>query len=286
MKSLIVNIDDVGLSGAINEAAKLCYKSGAITGVSVMACGSRFKEAADMLKEAGKKEVGAHLTLTGKITPCAERSKVDSLLAQGGAFANSYKDLAHKYFSRKLKHDQVYIELSSQVKKIRDAGLSVTHLDSHEHVHMLPMILELTMKLAKEFDVPYVRLPLEPSGLMLKRFTTKDFVRRASLALFTKGGKGRMEAEKIGHNDFFMGHFHAGRVDRDIFCHMLDSLREGVSEIALHPGVFSESFVNEYPWYRNAEKELDLLMDDDWRKRLDEMGVRFLTHGEAVSSSR
>jgi predicted glycoside hydrolase/deacetylase ChbG (UPF0249 family) len=283
MKSLIINADDVGFSSAINEAARICYQEGRITGVSVTACGTRFLEAAEMLRGIEKKDVGVHLTLTGDLSPCAQdKSGVSTLIGRDGKFMNGYKSFASRYFLGKIDPAQVYLELSSQIKKVQDEGLTVTHLDSHEHVHMFPEILEATIKLAGEFNVPYIRLPLEPSRIMRKSFSVGDFMRHFSLVLFTPGGKKRVTQANIKYNRTFLGHFHAGRINYDVFCFLLDNLREGINELAVHPAVSSEDFSKKYPWYKNAEGEFSFLTKENWKKRIASSGIRLASHKDVA----
>ncbi|MGB3082949.1 MAG: ChbG/HpnK family deacetylase [Candidatus Omnitrophota bacterium] len=266
MKSLIINADDVGFSDAINEAAKECFLAGSITGVSLMTRGARFDEAASMLREIGKKDAGVHLTLTG---PC-------------GTFAESYRDLAMRYFLGKVDLDEIYAELSGQIKKVRDAGLEVTHLDGHEHVHMFPDILRLTIRLAKEYGVPYIRFPLEVSSIMMKSFSLKDLVRHFSLAAFIPVGKKCLQASGLKCNEYFFGHFHAGRIDSEVFRFMLDNLREGVTELAVHPSVRSESFYRESPWYKNTGEEFNALIEKGWKELLPALGILLVPHKKVI----
>jgi predicted glycoside hydrolase/deacetylase ChbG (UPF0249 family) len=207
---------------------------------------------------------------------------VSTLVGEDGIFLKSYKELALRFFSKKINLDQVYLEFSNQIRKIQDAGLNITHLDSHEHVHMLPGLPDMVTKLAKDFKIEYVRLPQEPASVMLKGFTLKDLLRRLSLAIFTLNAKKRLRGKGIFTNDAFLGHFHAGRIDCDTFCYMLEGLNDGVSEFAFHPAATSEDFLEKFPWYKNAGKEYDLLLSKDWGKYLTEAGVQLATHKEAL----
>ncbi|MFQ5952648.1 MAG: carbohydrate deacetylase [Candidatus Omnitrophota bacterium] len=284
-KQLIINADDAGFSDPINEAVKACYLGGKITGASLMACGDRFKEAASMLREIGKNDVGVHFTLTGKLSPCVEdKSRVATLVNKDGRLAADYKIFALRYLLGRIDLDQVYLELKTQIKRVLDEGLAVTHFDSHENVHMFPDVFDVTKNLAEEFKVPYVRMPVEPSSIMLKGFSIKDFVRRSSLIAFASKNKKRIGDVSFMSNDIFLGHFHAGRMDYDIFFFMMNRLGEGISELAVHPSILSEDFFNKFPWYKNAEKEFDFLINEDWKGRLDALGVRLVTHREAVAN--
>ena len=58
---------------------------------------------------------------------------------------------------------------SKQVRRIVDAGLSPTHLDTHKHTHLLPPVLEAVARISEEFRIPWVRrpfdFPLQPGGV-------------------------------------------------------------------------------------------------------------------------
>jgi len=281
MKSLIINIDDVGISPAINEAVKKCYSLEVISGVSVVSCGTHFFEACNMLEKIDKKEVGAHLTLTGGLLPCTkDLAKVRNLLGRKETFLPTYKELIPLYLKKKLNLEEVYLEFASQIKKLKEEGLVVTHLDSHEHIHMLPGIMKITLALAKEFKVPYVRLSKEPAYLMIKKFRPKDLARQTSLKVVTKTAKNLISEEGLKCNDAFLGHFHSGRIDNDILRFMMERLRDGVSELAVHPGVLSPELLDFSAWYRNAQKELDALTTGNWRDCLTSGAVRLISHKE------
>src|SRR5581483_6958192 len=58
----------------------------------------------------------------------------------------------------------IYAELRAQIAKILSAGLRPTHLDSHKHTHIVPAIFRVVVRLANEFTIPYVRLPLDKTA--------------------------------------------------------------------------------------------------------------------------
>lgn len=282
MKSLIINADDAGLSGSINEAVRACYRANVITGTSLMACGTKFAEAAGMLGRIGRPEVGVHLTLTGGLPPCTQdRMRIRSLLREGGRFPRDHRSFAALYFRRKIAPEHVRTELAEQIEKVKNGGLRVTHLDGHEHIHMFPDVLKVTLSLALEFGVPYVRLPRENARVLRWAFSIRDLIRYASLRSFTPGAVDQMSRAKIVHNDRFLGHFHAGRISDDILSSMMDGLGEGVTELAVHPAVMSRELLDESPWHRNAQRELDVLLSGNWRQRALIGGIRLISHREA-----
>src|SRR6202041_173420 len=55
----------------------------------------------------------------------------------------------------------VYEELLAQVRKIVQAGIRPTHIDTHKHTHLLPPVLDAVARLAHEFRIPWVRRPFD-----------------------------------------------------------------------------------------------------------------------------
>ena len=283
MKMLIVNADDVGLSGAVNEAVKRCYQAGVITGVSLMACGNKFTEGAEMLRGTGNRDAGAHLTLTGGFTPCVkDTSLVSSLLAGKGVFTRDYKSFAASCLLGKINSAHLYAELKSQVERVKGEGFRITHLDSHEHVHMFPGVLKTVIALAQEMEVPYVRFPIESPVVIRERFSPKDLARHAALKLFSGAAEKALTRSGIRHNDLFWGHFHSGRIDDDILCFISENVRDGINELAVHPGILSPELLEEFPWYRNSERETEALIGGRWKGILTAGGGCLVSHAEAL----
>lgn len=256
MKLLIINVDDCGLSESVNEAVETCYQAGRITGTSITSAGAYFQQAAAMLRSIGKADVGAHLTLTGEFTPHA-----------------NYRSFGLRYLLRKVKSDQVYREFRVQIEKILREGLQITHLDSHEHVHMFPGVFKIVLQLALEFNIPYIRIPLEKMAVVTKNFSVGDFMRYTGLRGFAAGAEKQISRTALKCNDGFWGHFHSGRITDDIFLFMMENLVEGVTELVIHPSISGDAGLREF----------DVLMAGRWKKRvLEELGIKLVSHREIV----
>jgi len=281
MKKLIINADDLGFSEEINEAVRKCFETEAITGASIMACGSYFDEACRMLNGLGKQQIGVHLTLTGGLIPVSgSKTLIGTLLGGVDTFVSAYKDFAKLLVCGNVAKEEIFIELENQLKKVTDAGFVITHLDSHEHIHMFPVVLEVVIKLAKKYNVPYIRMPFEKFRVVSKEFKIKDFFRFMALRAFTLGEKKNLKKNNLSFNDAFLGHFHSGRINQSILSFMLRTLSEGVTELAVHPAVESETFIKEFPWYQNAPQELNVLLNTQWKQTAESDNIRLISHAE------
>ncbi len=56
---------------------------------------------------------------------------------------------------------RIYDELSAQVRKVREAGIRPSHLDTHKHTHLLPPVLDAVARIASEFQIRWVRRPFD-----------------------------------------------------------------------------------------------------------------------------
>ncbi|MBD3379595.1 MAG: ChbG/HpnK family deacetylase [Candidatus Omnitrophica bacterium] len=280
MKKLVINADDAGLSSCVNEAVIKCLEEGAVTGTSVMPCGESFSEASAMLKDAGVTEAGLHITLTGGFKPASSSaSEVYSLLGEEGRFPATYIGLFRRLAAGKVSAGHLRKELGAQLDALREEGLTVTHIDSHEHVHMFPGILSEVIALAGRSGVEYVRFPCEWSGFCVS-LSVKDILRHSALKFFAL--LSRRKFREVKHNDLFMGHYHAGRVDEEVLGMFIENAAEGLTEVAVHPCAYDAEFLEKNPWYANGPAELEALLSEKWKKKIREGGVRLVSHGEAV----
>ena len=49
----------------------------------------------------------------------------------------------------------------AQVRRVLDAGVRPTHLDTHKHTHLLPPVLDAIARISEEFKIPWVRRPFD-----------------------------------------------------------------------------------------------------------------------------
>lgn len=232
----------------MTEGAIRGHREGIVTACSVVANGVAFEEAIERLLVVPTLEVGVHLTLV------EERSLT------GMPFPRSYIGfiLARKDFVA------IERELRAQIERVLAAGLRVTHLNGHQHLHMLPPIFEIVTKLAEEYGIGYVRRVRDRGG-------KGGLLRRASVAglnLFGAGGStiGIMEA----------GHLTAERIVSLLRCVV------GLTELVTHPGVAVDAYLHwRYAW----DAELEALCDPRLRQAIADQGIE-LTAPSRLSAPR
>ena len=238
MKKLIVTADDVGLHRGMTDGAIRAHEQGIVTACSIVANGVAFDDAVSRLRAVPKLEVGVHLTLV------EERA-----LTTGLAMPKNYKR-----FILSPARD-VEPELRAQIEKVLASGLRVTHLNSHQHLHMLPRIFAIVARLADEYRIRYVRRVNDRGG-------NARPMAMAALNWLGRRAKGR--------NDFTIGVAEAGHLN-DLE-RLFDSV-DGVTELVTHPGVA----VNAYPhWNYEWDEETRALCDPSLRDALARRGIELI----------
>ncbi|MBW2444284.1 MAG: polysaccharide deacetylase family protein [Deltaproteobacteria bacterium] len=150
----VIHTDDMGMCHAANEGAFEALENGPATSGSIMVPCPSFREAADRAKANPGLDLGVHLTLNAEWEhyrwgPVAGRSAVPSLLDdQGFLLRTTLETVQH------AKPEEVEIELRAQVDAALDAGIDVTHIDSHMGTCFFPQFIEIYGRLALDYRVP------------------------------------------------------------------------------------------------------------------------------------
>ena len=257
-RKLVVNADDFGFTRDVNRGIVEAHRDGILTATTLMATGAEFEDAVRLAKENPTLDIGCHLVLVGS-----------------PGFPESVAQLALS-----LGRIRVYDELAAQVRRIVEAGLKPTHLDTHKHTHLLPPVLEAVARISQEFSIPWVRrpfdFPLQPGGADWKR-------RMVSKALGGVRGRFARVLTKYGcrSTDHFAGFQITGKYGAAELVALIHSLPAGVTEFMCHPGVCTEELRSQRTRLKESrEQELRALTSPQVREALREAGVELVSYRE------
>ncbi|MEH7461607.1 chitin disaccharide deacetylase [Bacillus thuringiensis] len=153
MIQLIVNADDFGLTRGVNYGIIDAHVNGLVNSATMMMNMPGTEHAVQLAKEYKTLGVGVHLVLTaGK--PLL--SDVPSLVKEDGSF-HSQSTVREE----NIDLDDAEREWTAQVEKFLSYGLTPTHLDSHHHVHALPILHDVLERLAEKYHLPVRRCEQE-----------------------------------------------------------------------------------------------------------------------------
>ncbi|HEX8254497.1 MAG TPA: ChbG/HpnK family deacetylase [Thermoanaerobaculia bacterium] len=244
MKKLIVTADDVGLHAGMTAGAIAAHRAGIVTACSIVANGNAFDDAIARLRDVPALEVGVHLTLVEERPLTAMR------------FPKKYTSFVPLYLARVLTMTAIERELRAQIERVLATGLRVTHLNGHQHLHLLPRVFALVARLAREYGIGYVRIVDDRGGT----------ARPLSMRILSDLGA---RARNTFTNDRTIGVAMAGHLDDVV--PLLDHV-DGVTELVTHPGLGVSGYAWQYEW----ERETRALCDARLRSELAHRGIELV----------
>jgi predicted glycoside hydrolase/deacetylase ChbG (UPF0249 family) len=258
VKQLVVNADDFGFTRDVNAGIVEAHRDGILTATTLMAnwgaTSDTFDDAVRLARETPSLDIGCHL-----------------VLVQAPGLPATIPQLVQAVALGRIR---IYEELAKQVRRIVDAGLSPTHLDTHKHTHLLPPVLEAVARISEEFRIPWVRrpfdFPLQPGGVGWKN----KLMRLMS---------GRFHAELGRHHcrstDWFAGFKLTGSYGSKDLISVIRALPEGVTEFMCHPGRCGDDLRSARTRLKGSrEEELRALTAPEVRAALAEAGVKLVSY--------
>jgi predicted glycoside hydrolase/deacetylase ChbG (UPF0249 family) len=275
---LIVNADDFGISEAVNRGIVEAFDSGIVTSTSLMATGSAFEHAAALARARPRLALGVHLVLT-EHRPLAGSSAVASLVGPDGRFPPHVKQLLRAALRGRITLSEVRLELDAQIRRVRNAGLAVSHVDGHQQVHVVPGVARVVAELAAAHGISAVRYPAERlRGYMLRHPRhARRVVEQAALGLFCAASPLR----RLRRSDDFVGFYFGGRLDEANLAAVLADLPTvgRTVELMCHPGC--EDMQPKGDWAYAWAAERDALTSPRIRELVVARGLQ-LTSGASV----
>lgn len=197
---LIVNADDFGQSRGVNAGIMEAFQRGILTSTSLMVRWPAVSEALEYWRTDTSLSLGLHIDL--------------------GEWAYRDGEWIARYQVVDLEDpDEVSAEIERQVARFLEiVGAAPTHIDSHQHVHLKPIVREAAMAAAQRFGVP---------------------LRRCMLGVNYYGAYYEQGAEGAP--------MHAN-IELPGLMQTLRKLSPGVTELACHPGLFDDldtTYLNE-----------------------------------------
>ncbi len=274
MKQLIVNADDFGLHPLINAGIIKGYQEGFITSTSLMPSATCWQEAVRLAKDNPRLGIGVHLTLVGGVPSVLPKEQVSSLLDDDGLFLPDYVAFAKRYYSGAVNKAELEAELRAQLERALSCGVNITHIDSHQHTHVLPGINSLVLKLSNEYNIIRVRIPKE-GYLFTGGFQTGvgRLIGRSGLSFCADMAALRADSLGLRHPQHFYGMLAGGHLNAQLIANILRQLPEGVSEIMTHPGLDSAALGKAFSWQYHWREELNAYLDAGNKALLKELGI-------------
>jgi predicted glycoside hydrolase/deacetylase ChbG (UPF0249 family) len=252
LRELAINADDFGFTRDVNAGIVKAHRNGVLTSTTLMANGDAFEDAVRLARETPTLDIGGHL-----------------VLVQGNALSTGKplpKQLVELLIDLAKGRLDIRKEFRLQCEKIVARGIRLTHLDTHKHTHLVPRVFHEVVRAAAEFEIPYVRLPLDRTvrGLVIAEAFYRNIARRHGVRL----------------PDYFVGFRLTGSLTEKSLVTAIFKLREGFTELMCHPGIFGQELASaETRLKQSRAAELDALTSPRIRQALSEMSVKLSSFG-------
>ena len=244
--------DDFGLATCVNDGIIYLLTAGKINGAALMANGAAFDDAVSKIKSGAVSNlnIGAHLVW------------VEEKSLNGVKLPGNYKIFFIKYVLGLITLADIEQEARTQLDKISRSGIKPQFINSHQHLHLLPSITNIVIKLAQEYNIAYIRTVNEPinfgGGKLFRKFQL------LFLRWLSRSAKIKIKTAGLQINDFFVGVVNAGNLDKSYLeyaNHIANQYPNATVELGCHPGIEDEALRKKYQHWGNYhwQQEFELL---------------------------
>jgi chitin disaccharide deacetylase len=284
VRRLIVNADDFGLTRGVNRAVVEAHSRGIVTSSTLMANGQAFDDAIQCAKSTSSLSVGCHVVLVDGRSVLGERQThtLSDTNAHDGRFYETLGGFAWRAVIGRVHADEIEAEVTAQIRKLQAVGVTVSHLDTHKHTHILSAVLRPLLRAARACGVPAIRNPFGPVRFSILAKYPSLWKRYSQVTVLNRlGGRFQRSVTDAGMltTDGTVGIVGTGCMDGRLFKSIIDSLPEGTWEFVCHPGYNDAELEGIRTRLRESRvEELRLLTSPDAREILDRSGVQLISY--------
>ncbi|HZS07574.1 MAG TPA: ChbG/HpnK family deacetylase [Blastocatellia bacterium] len=283
MRRLVVNADDFGFTSGVNRAVIEGHRRGIITSTTLMANMPGFDEAVRLARGNPSLGVGLHFNIT-QGRPVAPAAQVRSLTDGRGEFPGTSTAVAKRLVTGGLRRAEIVIELRAQIEKALNAGLRLSHVDSHKHTHALPQVFDAIIRTIPDYGIGAVRLQRErwrPGGMLTSPKVVKQGAVALALSQLCRADLVKMRRAGLRTTDAFFGITQTGFWTKQWLARLIENLPEGASELMCHPGYVNEEMRRAGTRLTaSREQELRLLTDPEIVALVRNRGVKLVNYAE------
>ena len=279
MNRIIINADDFGIHTDVNHAVTEACRHGVLTSTSLLASGPAFDEAVQLARQCPELGIGIHLCLVGSLPPVLSPQEVPSLTGADGLFPESYAAFIKKSCTGQIDYGQVYRELDAQMEKIMSLGLHITHVDSHQHLHVLPPVWAIVQALMKKYELHRLRIPRELCSFKVMTANPVRVMGRDGLTCLARRAMKDVRRLNFTTTDYFWGMVDGGHMTKTNLAYIIKKIPFGIHEIMVHPGISTGVLSQHFSWGYHWEDEFHALMSPDIRRLIEQKKTELVHYG-------
>lgn len=264
-KRIVLCADDYGYSPGVSRGIRELLERERLSATSSMVVFPEFESEGPLLKPfLGRADLGLHFTLTANRT---------------------IGSVAWEAHVHPPPLGRIVAELESQVSKFADVvGQVPGYIDGHQHVHVLPVIRDAVVQVARGIGA-WVRSTMDPIDAAM--FRRPGVFESVYLARASRKLSALARTEGVPTNRGFRGvrTFREKEPFRSLFRRMIRNVSDG-SLVMCHPGYADPLLSERDPVQNVREGELRYLAGPAFPRDLDEEGVVLGRFADALRSAR
>jgi len=277
-RKLIVNADDFNSDEERNRGILEAGEKGIVTSVSVIANLPFNAESVAKLKTVFGPRIGVHLNLT-KGAPITRQTT--SLVDESGHFfkkKNAWsRALLHQYNLKEVEE-----EFAAQISRLKESGITPDHLDGNNHLHIFPSIAEIVARLARDFGIRKIRLPLEKFQNPWHYFQPKAF-KKYFFGFLAKRASFMFKSFDLLFPEHFAGIQFPQVGEIESLRKFFRKLPPGITELMCHPGYRPMSCQVAFKSRSRRRRGIDVGVHFSTSRKMTRSQQRYANKGDLVS---
>ena len=271
MKRIIVNADDFGRHPLINAAVAQGVEDGFLRSATLMPGGKAFDGAVEVARTHRELGVGVHFTLVNGF-PVLPPEEIPSLVTPEGVFYDTHNIFVKRFLMGKISMEEVRCELSAQMEKMKQTGITLTHIDSHQHMHTLPGIIDTALDVAQKAGIRAVRVPVIDL-FCGDEMSPGQLIGRLGLGTLARVARHKAHSRGMRTPDNFAGIVAGEAVSEKYLREMAETMEDGTTEVMLHPGTDNGILIPSCEWEHDFEEELRAVTSKETMELLDKKHI-------------
>lgn len=256
IKKLVFTADDFGMSQAFNEAVLTGFNEGFLTSTCICANGAVFENAVkEILPQCPGIGLGVHLNIVEGKSTRKNISRTSLLCDSAGFYKKGFLNFLVNSKNRQLLQE-IEADYRNQLEFVFEYA-EIDHLNSHVHTHGIPAIFDIVCKLAKEYNISFVRTQYEKFYMIpdfLKHLNYKypaNLPKITILNILTRFNFEIARQYSVKTNKYLIGTGYTGFMDSKTIEYGLKAIKDEncITEILIHPCKFDYNYNQRNPRY-------------------------------------
>jgi predicted glycoside hydrolase/deacetylase ChbG (UPF0249 family) len=207
-----------------------------------------------------------------------------TLVDEAGRFPRTSREFLKRAFLGSIRWDEVEREVAAQIARFQNTGLPLSHVDSHQHLHMFPPVFRIVRRLTSGMPNVWIRNPSGPwrksSGVRMGRWIQQVALNVTCFSARRLHGRHLLQIPDRMHG-FEVG----GCLSRSGLARILRSIPDGLHELICHPGEDDPDTQTRYShWNYRWADELEALTAPEIRELLKEQRIELTSFSRLLES--